>query len=156
MGGLTQGWPAVLVLVAGVLSGMLGVGGLEDLARPGLRLGVSVIDCLKGLWEDACGRAGLVEPVRRNISYRANGCIAIVEAVAAGEVDVAFGWTAFRHLAPGRIEVMELPEEVQVKRGTGVALLEFSRRPEEAERFMDFLVTPEVRAFYREYGWTDP
>jgi accessory colonization factor AcfC len=29
---------------------------VEDLARPGVRLAVSVLDCLKGLWEDICGR----------------------------------------------------------------------------------------------------
>jgi len=126
---------------------------IEDIARPGVRVGVSVLDCLKGLWEDISGRLGLLDKIRNNICYYANGCIAIVEAVATGEIDAAFGWTAFQHLEPERIEVVEIPEEQQVLRGTGVGLLSFSKEPQAAKQFMDFLASPDSRKFYREYGW---
>jgi len=126
---------------------------IEDLTKPGVRVAISVLDCLKGLWEDITARLGLLEPIRRNITFHANGCIAIVEAVADGRVDAAFGWTAFQHLAPGRIEVVELPESQQILRGTGVGLLSFSKEPEAAKQFMNFLASPESRAFYEEHGW---
>ena len=129
------------------------ISGVEDLAKPGVRVGVSVIDCLKGLWEDITGRLGLMDEIRKNISYYANGCIAIVEAVADNQVDAAFGWTAFKHLEPDRIEVVEMPKEQQVLRGTGVGMLSFAKDTESARKFMDFLTTPEARAFYEEYGW---
>ena len=129
------------------------IGSVEDLAKPGVRVGVSVIDCLKGLWEDITGRLGLMDEIRKNISYYANGCIAIVEAVADNQVDAAFGWTAFKHLEPDRIEVVEMPKEQQVLRGTGVGMLSFAKDTESARKFMDFLTTPEARAFYEEYGW---
>jgi len=126
---------------------------VEDMAKPGVRLAVSVIDCLKGLWEDIAGRLGLLEGICRNIVFHADGCIAIVEAVAEGKVDAAFGWTAFRHLAEGRLEVVEMPADQQVWRGTGVGLLSFSSQPDAAKKFMDFLTTPEARACYVRYGW---
>ncbi|MBM4038523.1 MAG: hypothetical protein FJ290_08415 [Planctomycetes bacterium] len=129
---------------------------VQDLARRGVRVGVSVLDCLKGLWEDIAARLGLVEAIRRNITFHANGCIAIVEAVAGGKVDAAFGWSAFAHLAPGRIEVVELPPAQRVLRGTGVGLLTFARQPALAKRFMDFLTTPAARACYGRYGWVVP
>jgi accessory colonization factor AcfC len=129
---------------------------VQDLARPGVRVAVSVIDCLKGLWEDICGRLGLVEPIRNNICYYANGCVAIVEAVATRQVDAAFGWTSFRHLEAERIEVIEMPPEQQVARGTCVGMLSFARQPEAAEQFMDFLASPASRRFYKEYGWVVP
>jgi len=69
------------------------------------------------MWEDVCGRLGLVEAIRNNICYYANGCVAIVEAVATGQVDAAFGWTAFGHLETGRIEIVEMPKDQQVMRG---------------------------------------
>jgi accessory colonization factor AcfC len=127
---------------------------VEDIAKPGVRVGVSVIDCLKGLWEDVSGRLGLLDKIRRNICYYANGCIAIVEAVAAGEVDAAFAWTAFKHLEPERIEIIEMPEAQQVSRGTGVGMLSFAKQTEVATQFMDFLASPESRQFYKEYGWS--
>lgn len=126
---------------------------VEDLARPGVRLGVSVIDCLKGLWEDLSARLNLLDKIRKNICYYANGCIAIIEAVATNEIDAAFGWTAFQHLEPERIEVIELPKEQQVLRGTGVGLLSFSKEPEAAKQFMNFLASSDSRQFYKEYGW---
>ncbi len=78
------------------------------------------------------------------------------DAVAQGVVDAAFGWTAFAHLAPDRVEIVELPEQQQIWRGTGAGLLSFSRQPELARQFMDFLTTSEARRFYREYGWVVP
>ncbi len=126
---------------------------VADMAQPGVRVGVSVLDCLKGLWEDISGRLGLVSKIRNNITYYANGCIAIVEAAATGEFDAGFGWAAFHHLEPGRIEIIELPKEQQVLRGTGVGMLSFARNIEPARKFMDFLTTPESRAFYQEFGW---
>ena len=129
------------------------IGSLEDLAKPGVRIGVSVIDCLKGLWEDICGRAGLMDEIRSNIAYYANGCISIVEAVAINEIDAAFGWTAFGHLEPERIKVIELPKEQQVLRGTGVGMLSFAKDTEAAKQFMDFLTSAQSRKFYAEYGW---
>jgi molybdate transport system substrate-binding protein len=133
-----------------------GIATLQDMTKPGVRVAISMIDCLKGLWEDICGRLGLLDAMRRNISYRANGCVAIVEAVAQREVDAAFGWTAFEHLAPGRIEAVRLPEDARICRGTGIGLLKFSKKPETARKFMDFLTTPEARAFYQELGWVLP
>lgn len=129
---------------------------IEDLARPGVRIAISVLDCLKGLWEDICGRVGLLDKIRQNICYYANGCVAIVEAVATNEVDAAFGWTAFQHLEPERIKVIELPMEQQVWRGTGVGMLSFAKDTALATKFMDFLVSPESRQFYKEYGWEIP
>ncbi len=130
--------------------------GVEDMAKPGVRVAVSVIDCLRGLWEDISGRLGLLDKIRRNISYYANGCIAIVEAIATNQADAAFGWTAFGYLEPERIEVIEMPKEQQVLRGTCVGLLSFAKQPEAARQFMDFLASPQARAFYKAYGWVIP
>jgi accessory colonization factor AcfC len=129
---------------------------LADLARPGVRIGISVIDCLKGLWEDVSGRAGLVGEIGRNMTFHATGCVAIVEAVAEGLVDVAFGWGAFSHLAQGRIEIVDLPDRHCVYRATGIGMLSFTKQPDDARRFMDFLTTPEARSCYRRYGWVLP
>ncbi|MHC5054831.1 MAG: substrate-binding domain-containing protein [Planctomycetota bacterium] len=133
-----------------------GIKSIDDVARPGVRVGISVIDCLKGLWEDITGRAGLTDEVRRNVTFHATGCVAIVEAVAQGLVDVAFGWTAFAHMGEGRLEVVELPDAHVVQRGTGVGMLSFSKDPDRARRLMDYLTTDSARAAYKEFGWVLP
>jgi accessory colonization factor AcfC len=130
-----------------------GIKRLEDAARPGVRVTVSVLDCLKGVWEDVSARAGLLDGVRRNIAFYANGCISIIEAVAVGKADVGFGWTAFEHLSEGRIAIVPLPAEQSISRATSIAMLKTSKQPEWAEQFMDFLTTADARATYRKYGW---
>jgi molybdate transport system substrate-binding protein len=131
----------------------LGISRLQDLARPGLRLAVSVLDCLKGLWEDICGRAGLIEPVRANVSFYANGCIALVESIVQGKADAALGWSAFEHLASGRISVVPLSDSQSISRSTAIGLLKTARNVACAERFMDYLASEPARAIYRRYGW---
>ncbi len=126
---------------------------LADLARPGVRIGVSVIDCLKGLWEDVTGKAGLTADVGRNITFYASGCVAIVEAVCEGLVDAAFGWTSFYHLGEARLAVIELPPAQTIYRATGIGMLSFTKQPEIARQFMDFLTTPQAGACYEKYRW---
>lgn len=129
---------------------------LQDLAKPGTRVAISVLDCLKGLWEDVTARIGLCEAIRPNITFKANGCVAIVETVAQNKVDAAIGWSTFAHMSEGKIEIVETPPEQQIFRGTGIALLSTSSHPQLARQFMDFLVTPEARACYETYGWVSP
>ena len=129
---------------------------IRDITRPNIRVAISMIDCLKGLWEDITGRLGILDEVRRNITFRASGCMAIVEAVAEKKVDVAFGWSAFKHLDDNRIDIVELPKEQQVLRGTGVGLLSFSKKPDLATQFMDYLATTDSQKYYLEYGWILP
>lgn len=126
---------------------------LKDLIREDLSVAVSVLDCLKGAWEDICGRAGILIPVRENISFFANGCVSIIEAIAQNKADVAIGWSSFKHLDPDKIDVIPLNNNDSIFRGTGVGLLKFSTNPEGAKQFMDFLVTEEIRDIYKSYGW---
>jgi len=46
-----------------------------------------------------------------------------------------------------------MPNEQQALRGAGVGLLSFSKEPQAAKQFMDFLASSDSRKFYKEYGW---
>lgn len=126
---------------------------LNDLTREDLGVAISVLDCLKGAWEDICGRAGILIPVRENISFYANGCVSIIESIVQHKADVAIGWSSFKHLDPDKIDVIPMTDKDSIFRGTGVGLLKFATNPEGATEFMDFLVTEEVRDIYKSYGW---
>ena len=128
---------------------------LEDCCKPGVRLGISLIDCLKGLWEDVCGRAMLIEPVRKNITLHVNGCIHLVDAVAEGKVDAAFGWNTFNELSPA-LEIVELEEKYQIFRGTSIAALKFLKDRKSAQKFIDFLSEGPGQEHYRKHGWVIP
>jgi accessory colonization factor AcfC len=131
--------------------------GLEDLAQPNVRIGVSIIDCLKGLWEDIAGRARMVERIRKNITAPLTGCIALTEAVAEGRIDAGFGWTTFRALSEGTIDIVALPPELKIYRSTCAAVMKQSAQREASEAFIAFLASSEGKAIYRKHGWiTEP
>ena len=94
--------------------------------------------------------------VGRNIAFHASGCVAIVEAVCEGLVDAAFGWTSFEHLGDGRLEIVPLPRDRRIYRGTGIGMLEFTKQPDHARQFMHFLTTPRAGACYAKYNWVLP
>ena len=130
----------------------------------GIKIEISVCSrhCAKAEAEEAVGTAGsddflleIAEDAIHDLAI-AGAEYLLDEAVAEHKVDAAFGWSAFEHLDPDRVEVIPLPPEQQIQRGTCVGLLPFGKSPEAAETFMDFLASEKARPFYRQYGWTWP
>ena len=87
-----------------------GIGGLEDVSAPDVRLGIAVEGCTLGLWDEVSGLAGRTEEVRARITARANGCGALLGTVSRGEVEAAFGWANMDRVPEMAVEVV--PSEV--------------------------------------------
>jgi len=126
---------------------------MSDLAREGVKVGISISGCLLGVWDDVSSKAGLTDKIRRNITDFADGCGAVMALINQKKVDAVFGWDAFKRLWMKTMEVVELPKELQVYRSTGVATIKFSKNKELAKKFIDFLVSENGKKIYREYGW---
>jgi accessory colonization factor AcfC len=126
---------------------------ISDLTQEGVKVGISTSGCLLGVWDDITSKAGLTDQIRRNITDFADGCGAVMALINQKKVDAVFGWDAFKRLWMRTMEVVELPEELQVFRSTGVAVVKFSKNKEIAKKFVDFLVSESGKRIYREYGW---
>jgi accessory colonization factor AcfC len=133
-----------------------GIEGLADLERPDVSISISMIDCLKGAHEDILSATLRSERVRPQISLRLSGCVALVESVSQGLVDVGIGWSAFEHLAPGEVEIVELDMPPAIKRETTISLRRKSANPEAAVKFLDFLRDGGADEALVENGWTLP
>ncbi|MDH5460209.1 MAG: substrate-binding domain-containing protein [Candidatus Bathyarchaeota archaeon] len=110
-----------------------------DLTREGVKVGISISGCLLGVWDDISSKAGLTDQIRRNITDFADGCGAVMALINQKKVDAVFGWDAFKRLWMKNMEVVELPEELQVYRSAGAAVLKFSKNKELANKFIAFL-----------------
>ncbi len=100
---------------------------LEDSAREGVRIGIAVDGCLKGVWDDVASKAGLTDRIRANIVEHADACGSLMSLVHMGRVDAVFGWNAFKNLWPETCEAVELPRDLQVFRGTCAGILTCTR-----------------------------
>jgi accessory colonization factor AcfC len=126
---------------------------LGDLCKEGMRVGIAVEGCLKGIWDDVASRAGLTDQIRRNIVYRADSCGSAMALVNTLKADAIFGWSAFAKLWPKTSEAVELPEEFQVFRSTVISVVRGSKNRQGAQELIAFLASAEADDFYTALGW---
>jgi accessory colonization factor AcfC len=126
---------------------------LEDLCKEGMRVGVAVGGCLKGVWDDVFSKVRLTEKVRGNIVEHADACGSLMGLIHSDRVDAVIGWNAFKNVWPETCEAIELPESLQVYRSTAVQTISYSQNRELSGKLIDFLTSPEGRKIYEKYGW---
>jgi molybdate transport system substrate-binding protein len=126
---------------------------ISDLAKEGMRVGVSVSGCLTGVWDDLATKAGFVEQIRKNTVAYADGCGELMSFINKKKVDAILGWDAFKNLNMETMDRIELPKDLQVHRSTAIGVIAFTKNKELAKKFIDFLVSEEGKKIYEEYGW---
>ncbi|HVP67314.1 MAG TPA: substrate-binding domain-containing protein [Anaeromyxobacteraceae bacterium] len=128
--------------------------GLEDLARPGVKLLDVNGSAQTGLWEDLAGRLGLIPAIQRNIAVAVTNTS---EAIAAWrtrpELDAWITFTSWRDRLADEADAVELPEAQRLYRGTPVAATARTTRRELALAFIAFLGSEECHAVFRQAGW---
>ncbi len=126
---------------------------ISDLAKDGIRVGVSVGGCLTGVWDDLATKAGFVEQIRKNTVALADGCGELMSFINEKKADAILGWDAFKNLNMQTMDIIELPKDLQVQRSTAIGVITFSKNKELATKFIDFLVSEKGKKIYEEYGW---
>lgn len=132
---------------------------LKDLARPGLRVaianpenvcvgvyGVEVIEKVFTQEEKAA--------FRKNIVNYAESCEKTANIISLKAADAVLGWSVFEHWDLKRIETVPLKSyEISRIGYIPAAVSKFTKDRELAQRFIDFLVSPEGKAVYRKYNY---
>jgi molybdate transport system substrate-binding protein len=129
------------------------IASLKDLCRKGVRIGIAVDGCLKGVWDDVASKAGLTDKIRRNITHHADACGSLMSLIHSDKVDAIFGWNAFQGVWPDTCEIIEFPQNLQVFRSTVAGIISYSKNVKLSESFIDFLTSPAIRKIYADYGW---
>jgi len=126
---------------------------LRDLCNKGVKIGIAVDGCLKGVWDDIASKAGLTDQIRRNITHHADACGSLMSLIHSDNVDAIFGWNAFQGVWPDTCEIIELPKNFQVFRSTVAGVISYSGNVKLSEEFIDFLTSAAIRKIYADYGW---
>jgi molybdate transport system substrate-binding protein len=140
-----------------------GIHGLKDLLNPGLRVAIANP-------ENVCVGTYAVEVVEASLSpaervqFRKNllnfteSCEKTATAVSMKAVDAVLGWSVFQYWDPARIQTVPLPAD-QIRRVGYIpaAVATFSKQPERARLFLDFVDAPAGHAvFARHHYFTTP
>lgn len=129
---------------------------LEDLARPGLRVGIARPDSVcVGLYAvEVLERAGLAAKVRENIVTQTESCEKTAQLVGLGTVDAVLGWEVFHHWQPDKIETVLLqPAQVSRIGYIPAAVSVHSSQPAVAKQFIDYLAGSEGQAVFKKWHY---
>ncbi|MBN1419491.1 MAG: molybdate ABC transporter substrate-binding protein [Planctomycetes bacterium] len=137
-----------------------GIRGVDDLARPGLRiaLGDPKACAIGRLTAPILEKNGVaVADVDRNVVVRAVTVNELAVHMKAGKIDAAIVWDAVAKMIPEDGEIVEIPLEKNVVSTVPVAVLKSAKDPRRAAAFEAFAISAEARAIFRRHGYaTEP
>jgi len=134
-----------------------GIGGLADLARPGVKLGLGDPKaCAIGRKSvKIFQKAGI--PASENKKNTVFSSLTVNELglhVKAGKIDATIVWDATAAYYADVAEVVRIPTEKNVISTVPVAVLGFSKHKALAEEFARFVCSEEGKRIFRKHGYT--
>lgn len=133
-----------------------GVRGLEDLARPGVRVALAHPEAVAvGLYAvEILEAAGLLEPVLKNVVTFGENVEKTTDLVARGTVDATVSWSVCEAWNPARMEAVPIPpERIPRISYVPIALLGTARDEALARAFIAFVASDAGRETYRRHGY---
>jgi len=144
-----------MVVIATPKGNPAGITKVEDLARPGVRVGLgNPKACAIGIWgEKTCKRAGIWEQVQKNQVQSAKCIAEVLTGVQQGIADATLLWSSSAVLALNDIEIVPLEPQYRgfVKLPLGITT--FSKHPELARQLRDFIVSDEGKVIFRSHAY---
>lgn len=131
----------------------LGIEGLADLARPDLKVVLAAPEVPVGKYavEALDAQAITVEPV----SYEAT-VKAVATKVALGEADAGIVYVTDVTAADDEIDGVTIPDEQNLVATYPIAVVSASKAPDEAQAFVDFVLSAEGQQIMQSYGFQPP
>lgn len=132
---------------------------LKDLTKEGVRLAIANPETVcvgtyaveiieKNLTLDEKAK------VRKNIINYTESCEKTANAISLKAADAVLGWRVFHFWDPDRIETIYLrPEEIPRIGYIPIGISKFTQNKALAQRFVDFLFSPDAKATFRKYHY---
>ena len=130
--------------------------GLEDLARPGVKVAVTRHETtLLGKYApEIFEKAGLADTIGENIVTEAARPDSLLTMLVMGQVDAAILWNFYEVQSADDIAVIYLaPQQLTGIGEMRAAVTTFTENKDEAQRFVDFLGSPDGKKTFEELGY---
>jgi len=134
----------------------LGITGLGDLDRPGLRVGMADPDgvCVGLYAVEILEANAMTDRVKPNVRGMVESCAKAAAMIPLNLVDVVLGWREFAAWDPAAMEAILLgPDEIPRLAYVPAAMLRQVENRQGAEAFLAFLHSTEGREIFRRWGY---
>lgn len=144
--------PAVLVAKGNPKN----IEGIEDLARPGVRVvvGQKGAVCLGDAAEEMLASAGLLDKVSKQIISYGTSCEDVANSLVLGEADAIIGWDVYARQHPTKMQLVSIPDKYVRTRNIPGAVITWSHQVRAASAFLAFLTGATGRGIFAKHGYT--
>ncbi|MGJ7033085.1 substrate-binding domain-containing protein [Niabella hirudinis] len=127
---------------------------MRDLGKKGIRiLDINGAGQL-GYWEDIVSRQNLIAAVGKNIRKSfANTALGIAEWKKDRDYDAWITYISWHKNLKDITEMIVIPDELQVYRGTPIALTQKGKNNTIATDFVSYLKTGQAHRIFQKWGW---
>jgi accessory colonization factor AcfC len=127
---------------------------LSDLTKPGTRILAVEGASQQGLWEDMAGQKDLIPAIRKNILVSvATPEEAMTKWKSMPGLDAWLTYESWYYHLKDVTDLVRLPEQERIYRGTCLAVAKSSKNREIAMKFIEFLKTDTAHAVFQKWGW---
>src|SRR5262245_10771546 len=129
------------------------VNGLEDLSNPDLKVVLAAPDVPAGRYAaEALAKADVtVKPVSQEDNVKA-----VVTKVSLGEADAGIVYVTDVTAGGAKVEAVDTPENLNVLATYPIATVKASKAQDEAQAFMDLVLSPQGQQVLKEHGFLPP
>lgn len=136
-----------------------GIHELMDLARADVRVAIANPEnvCVGTYAVELLERnfdSQAVSAIRKNLVNYTESCEKTATAISLKTVDAVLGWRVFQYWDPERIETVPLqPYQIARIGYIPIAVSTFTKDRAEAQKFLDFILSPQGRAIFVKYHY---
>lgn len=107
-----------------------------------------------GLWEDIAGVQGLIPDLQKRIAMTVSTSTEAIERwKIMTTLDAWITFESWHYRLKDVTDLVRLPKEERIFRGTPVVSTHFYKNKEKARLFIDFLKTDQCHAAFQKWGW---
>jgi len=128
---------------------------IEDLTKPGLRVGIGEPDALAvgRLTERMLKDLGLYEDVMKNVVLTGGSATKLIIPLAIGNLDAEINWRAVTRQFQEKVDTILIDPNKLKYSIAPIGITTFTKEKELAKEYLDFVVSDEGRALFSQHGY---
>ena len=128
---------------------------LEDLAGPGITVGVGEKDALAvgRLTVKMLGELGIYDDVMQNVEFEGGSATKLIMPVAMGNLDAVINWMPVAMIWKEKVDFVKIDPEKLMYSVAPIGMTTYSKKKDLARQYLEFVTSAEGQAIFQRYGF---